>query len=99
MVVIDPANILASGRERPTGTVLDEAFDLLGDRIAVVHAKDLGADGKPCAAGKGVVPWDRFIDLLRGVGSSAPLILHGLDEDEVSGSVGFLRERIARRPA
>lgn len=94
-IVMDAANIIDGEPGRPPDETLAGAFDLLGDRIAVVHAKDLGADGRPCAAGKGIVPWDRFVGLLGGVGFAGPLILHGLNEAEVPGSVAFLRERIA----
>ena len=90
-VVADPANLIATDLTRPAQTVLDEAFELLGDRIAVAHAKDLGADGEPCAAGKGIVPWDRYMALLVEAGFVAPLILHGLAEEEVAGSVEFLQ--------
>lgn len=91
-VVADPANLIATDRSRPAEVVLDEAFDVLGDRVAVAHAKDLGADGEPCAAGKGIVPWSRYVAWLRAVGFEGPLILHGLTEDEVAGSVRFLRD-------
>jgi sugar phosphate isomerase/epimerase len=93
-VVADAANIIATDESRPPGTVLAEAIDLLGAHLAVAHAKDLGADGKPCAAGKGIVPWDRYISLLRAARFEGPLILHGLTEEEVPASVAFLRERL-----
>jgi len=97
-VVVDPANIVATDRSREPGVVLTEAFELFGDRLAVAHAKDLGADGEPCAAGKGIVPWGRYLSLLQKAGFRGPLILHGLREDEVATSVSFLRERIVALP-
>lgn len=93
-VLMDPANIVASDRERPPRAVLDEAFALLGEHVVVAHAKDLGADGEFCAAGEGVVPWEHCIDLFHAAGFDGPLILHSLGEDEVDGAVGFIRERI-----
>ncbi len=89
-VVVDPANIIATDLTRPPVSVLAKAFDLLGDHLAVAHAKDLGADGEPYAAGKGIVPWDRYLALLREAGFAGPLILHGLAEGEVPGAVEFL---------
>lgn len=73
---------------------IEGEFDLLGDRSAVVGAKDLGADGEPCATSKGIVPWDRFVALLGGVGFAGPLILHGLAEAEVPVLLRYLRERV-----
>ena len=95
-VVMDPANIVASDRERPPEAVLDEAFALLGEQVVVAHAKDLSAEGSFCTAGQGVVPWDRCVALFRGVGFDGPLILHSLGEEEADGAVEFLRERIGR---
>lgn len=94
-VVLDPANIVASDRERPPAAVLDEAFGLLGAEIVVAHAKDLDADGGFCAAGLGIVPWAHCLALFRGVGFSGPLILHSLTEDDADRAVGFLRQMLA----
>jgi len=94
-VVLDPANIVASNLERPPLAVLDEAFALLGEHIAVAHAKDLSPSGAFCAAGRGIVPWDRCLALFRGVGFAGPLILHSVDEDDADRAIGFLRERFA----
>lgn len=97
-VVVDAANIIATDETRASETVLEEAFDLLGDHLAVAHAKDVGADGRPCAAGKGIVPWERYVSLLREARFEGPLILHGLAEDEVAASVRCLREMAALTP-
>jgi sugar phosphate isomerase/epimerase len=97
-VVIDPANIIATDESRSPATVLEEAFDLLGDHLAVAHAKDLDAAGRFCTAGKGIVPWDRYVSLLPAAGFPGPLILHGLAEEEVPIAVGFLRDRLAGVP-
>jgi sugar phosphate isomerase/epimerase len=94
-VVLDPANILASNRERPPAAVLEEAFALLGEQIAVAHAKDLDADGRFCAAGRGIVPWDLCLRLFRGVGFAGPLVLHSLPESDAARAVRFLRQTIA----
>ena len=95
-VVMDPANIVASDRERPPEAVLDEAFALLGEQVVVAHAKDLSADGSFCTAGQGIVPWEHCVALFRGAGFDGPLILHSLGEEEADGAVEFLRERIGR---
>ena len=95
-VAMDPANIVASDRERPPRTVLDEAFGLLGEHVVVAHAKDLTPDGAFTAAGRGVVPWDHCLALFRDAGFTGPLILHSLEEADADRAIHFLRERIAR---
>ena len=90
-VVMDPANILAGAMGRPPDDVLTEAFALLGDHIVATHAKDIDAAGRFCAAGTGIVPWARHVELLRGVGFDGALVLHSLVEAEVERGVGVLR--------
>jgi len=90
-VVMDPANILAGDRERAPEAVLDEAFALLGEHIAVVHAKDLSAAGEFCPAGTGIVPWDHCMGLFRTAKFTGTLILHSLDETEAPAAIRFLR--------
>ncbi len=93
-VVMDPANILAGAMDRAPDDALSEAFDLLGDRIVATHAKDIDAAGRFRAAGKGIVPWARHVELLRGIGFDGPLVLHSLVEGEVAGCVEVLRRAI-----
>jgi sugar phosphate isomerase/epimerase len=98
-VVMDAANVIATDRSRPPEAVLDEAFDLLGEHIVVAHGKDLSADGAFCAAGTGIVPWDRCLARFRSIAFDGPIILHSLDEDEVETSLAYMRERITASAA
>jgi len=93
-VVMDPANILAGAMDRAPDEVLTEAFDLLGPRIVATHAKDIDAAGRFRAAGQGIVPWERHVELLRGIGFDGPLVLHSLVAAEVAASVAVLRTAI-----
>ncbi len=85
--VIDPANLVEDVDRQ--GDVLRAAFDLLGDALVLAHAKDVRRDGRLVAAGRGDLDFALYLELLRPAG--VPLILHGLAEDEVAGSVTFLR--------
>ncbi|HJQ28174.1 MAG TPA: sugar phosphate isomerase/epimerase [Rubrobacter sp.] len=97
-VVMDAANLFdaedpARRIDHPEA-VLYEAFELLGDDIVIAHAKDVRASGEFVAAGKGDLDYDLYLRHLAGY--NGPLILHGLGEEEVEGSVAFLRERLRR---
>ena len=63
--------------------MLDETFDLLGDRIVLAHGKDLkhSADIEFTYAGNGIMDFPYFIELLRKGAYSGPLILHGMCEE------------------
>ena len=99
-VVMDPANIFHRGELCRMREILDEAFALLGDDIVLAHAKDLDHDGEAGrkAAGKGLLDYDHYLELLDAAAPDVPLILHGLDEEQVDECVAFLRERIGRIP-
>ena len=43
------------------------------------------------AAGRGELDYRAYLALLARTGRDVPLILHGLDEREVPGSIAFLR--------
>lgn len=96
-VVIDGANLFHAGELPRMHAILDEAFDLLGRDIVLAHAKDLSRDGEAGqeAAGQGVLDYDHYLSLLRGIGYNGPLILHGLAESQVAGAVAFLQGKLA----
>ena len=59
----------------------------------LAHAKDVRRDGAIVAAGRGELDYGAYLALLAQTGRDVPLILHGLDEREVPGSIAFLRRR------
>jgi sugar phosphate isomerase/epimerase len=92
-IIIDPANLISPKRNQKE--VLDEAFTLLRDAIVIAHAKDRNNDFKPCAAGKGILHFEYYLRCLKEIGFTGPLIMHGLEEEDVRFSREFL-ERILR---
>jgi sugar phosphate isomerase/epimerase len=98
-VVIDPANLFAAGSLPRMRAIIDETFCALGPHIVLAHAKDLTRDGEAGhAAGKGMLDYDHYIGWLSKIGYEGPLILHGLAEDDVEGSVAFLRRKLGSNP-
>ena len=91
-VVMDGANLFPRGGLKRMHEILDEAFDLLGDDIAMAHAKDLERDGEAghVAAGTGLLDYDHYLGLLAGIGFEGALIAHSLREDQVVESREFL---------
>jgi len=98
-VVMDAANLFREGALPRSDEVLDKAFELLGKHIVIAHAKDVNNAGELVAAGSGELDYDRYLKHLRGVGYESPLILHGLEELEVEGSVAFLHTKIRENAA
>ncbi|MGB8313101.1 MAG: sugar phosphate isomerase/epimerase [Aestuariivirga sp.] len=95
-IVLDPANLFEIATVDESRTIIARAADILGDRIAMAHAKDRRADGGFVAAGKGRIDFPHFIRCLRSAGFAGPLVTHGLHEDEAAGVAAFLREIISK---
>lgn len=92
-VVMDASNLFGKGDLARMREVLDEAFDLLGDHIAIAHGKDLDHDGDAghLAAGTGKLDYEQYVSLLCGLPFDVAVILHGLGEDQVPAAVSMLR--------
>ena len=85
-------------RSAPNGNqreVLDEAFTLLGDAIVIAHAKDRNIDFKACAAGKGLLDFEYYLQGLKKIGFTGPVIMHSLEEEDVAFSRDFLDRILA----
>lgn len=92
-IVMDPANLFWPGQLRRQGTILSEAFQILGPDLRLAHAKDVQEkDGTLAhvAAGRGQLDYDLYARLLGQAGFTGPIILHGLTENEVTPAVRFL---------
>ena len=101
-VVMDASNLFGKGDLSRMAEVLDEAFGLLGDHVALAHAKDLDHDGDAghLAAGTGKLDYARYVGLLRTLPIDVSVILHGLAEAQVDESVAMLRGHMgASEPA
>ena len=98
-VVMDAANLFDAGdsarRISRSEEVLEGAFELLGGDLLLAHAKDVKGSGEMVAVGKGDLDYDLYLKYLNEAGYGGPLVMHGLAEDEVEGSLAFLRRKLA----
>ena len=98
-VVIDAANLFdatdPTRRLSRSEEILEEAFELLGGDLLLAHAKDVNGSGEVVAVGKGDLDYEQYLKHLDEAGYGGPLIMHGLAEEEVEGSLAFLRRKLA----
>lgn len=95
-IVIDPANLLEDIPAEDRSRVIGEAFDLLGEAIALAHAKDRNEKGRVVPAGQGIVDWPGFLRGLRAAGFDGDLVAHGMAADEAPQVAAFLRQQLER---
>ncbi|WP_062119903.1 sugar phosphate isomerase/epimerase family protein [Aureimonas sp. AU40] len=94
-IVLDPANLFEIASAEEQRRLVSEAVDLLGDRIAMGHAKDRAPDGAFVAAGKGVLDYPHYLRCLGAIGFRGALVTHGLEAAEAPGVARFLRAQLA----
>ena len=92
-VIFDPANIFPKGGLTHMRQLMTEAAHLLAKDIVLAHAKDILEDGQAgdVAAGKGKLDYRHYLKLLREIGFGGAILLHGLSEAEVAGSLRRLK--------
>lgn len=94
-IVLDPANVIDGLAESEVAGALDQAVALLATRTVLAHGKDRDATGQVVPAGRGIVPWPHLLTALRDRHVSGPLILHGLEEQDVPGAVTAITQALA----
>ena len=91
-IILDPANLLAPGTAHRQQNVLTEAFELLADEVAVFHAKDFTTGGDT-AAGRGLLDYALYFELMARFGREIPVIIHEVAEDDVDRARDYVRAK------
>lgn len=90
-IILDPANLYERADLPTIKYLIAEAIDLLAASIIMTHAKDRTEAGEFVAPGKGIIPFDYFIEQLQAVKVERPIIAHGFPESEVKFVTSYLK--------
>jgi sugar phosphate isomerase/epimerase len=92
-IVMDGANIFPKGTLGKMRAMIDQAFELLGDDLALAHAKDLDHDGDAghLAAGLGKLDYPYYLASLRRCGFDGAIILHALKPEQAKERLAFVK--------
>lgn len=96
-IVLDPANLFETATLAEQRRIVSEAVDLLGDRIAIGHAKDRAGDGTFATAGSGVLDYGHYLASLKSAGFDGAIVTHGLAASEAADVATFLRRAMAEQ--
>lgn len=88
-IILDAANLLTAATADQQDAILAEAFGLLASDIAVINAKDFTAHGDT-AAGRGLLNYRRYFELVIEHEVIAPVVIHEVDEDDVARARDFV---------
>jgi sugar phosphate isomerase/epimerase len=89
-IVLDAANLLPPEAQTRQHEIVSQAADLLGDRLFLVHAKDIDSKGVVVPAGKGAVDLPAFVGRMKEVGYDGPLVGHNFEEADAPGVAAYL---------
>lgn len=95
-VIFDPVNLLTIDTYKNQEEIFQEAMDLFGDRIAVLHAKDfIVEDGKlkTVAVGKGLLDYDLVLSLITAKKPFINILMEETQEPFIDESISFLRKK------
>jgi sugar phosphate isomerase/epimerase len=96
-VVFDPVNLLSLANCLSQREIMRRSFDLFGDRIAVVHAKDFRVgDGclAVCPAGVGMLDYELLLSWLARHKTGIAILLEEAGPDHVASCVRFIRNQL-----
>ncbi|RCW44985.1 sugar phosphate isomerase/epimerase family protein [Paenibacillus prosopidis] len=95
-VVLDPGNLLTAENFARQNEVIEQAFELLGDRIIAAHAKDrfLLEDGSlsTVPAGFGTMNYELYMKLLNQYKPHAYIIMEEAKEHQMAQSKAYIDE-------
>jgi L-ribulose-5-phosphate 3-epimerase len=93
-VIFDPVNLLSPENHVRQDDIIREAFDVLGDRIVVLHAKDFVPEAgglRPVLAGLGRLNYGLVMELVRERRPEIDILMEDTDPATVDQGVRFLR--------
>ena len=88
-VIFDPVNLLDTDNYTDQDSIIKEAFEILGDKIGVIHLKDFTVENgyiKECIAGKGMLNTELLLAMAEKVKPGIPVIFE-LVSDELYQNV------------
>ncbi|MFK7922463.1 MAG: sugar phosphate isomerase/epimerase family protein [Bacteroidia bacterium] len=91
-ILLDPANLFDVAPAERVKSLITDGYERLAPHIAQLHAKDRSPEGAFVAPGRGVVPFDFFMEQAHQAGVTAPLVAHGFPESEVDFASEYLQQ-------
>ncbi len=93
-IIFDPVNLLSVENYRRQDAIITESFELFGDRIAIVHAKDFVVEGgslRSVLSGQGMLNYGLLMDLIKARKPYINILMEDTHPETVEDGVRFLR--------
>lgn len=94
-VIFDPVNFLSIENYQQQNEMMEKSFELFGDRIVIIHAKDFIVENnqlKTVEAGKGLLNYSLLLKLIKEHKPYVEILLENAKEATVHESIGFIND-------
>ena len=95
-VILDPVNLLTIDNYKRQEDIFMEAFELLGDRIAILHAKDFIIENNkliPVAVGRGLLNYEVILKFIKKKKPFINILLEQTKEPYIDDSINYLKKK------
>jgi L-ribulose-5-phosphate 3-epimerase len=95
-VIYDPVNYLTLDNYQDQDAMIEEAMDLFGDRIVILHAKDFKVEENSLittAVGQGLLNYDLIMKLIKARKPYIHMLMESTVEPHIDSSISFLKEK------
>ena len=86
VVIFDLLNILTIENYEKQEEIVDKSFELLGDKISVIHLKDFKVEDnklKQCSIGEGMLNTAKILSVIKKYKPDIPIILEEINEKNI----------------
>ena len=93
-IIFDPVNLLSGENYWRQDAIIKESFELFGDRIAILHAKDFVVEGgslQPVLSGQGMLNYGLLMDLIKARKPYINILMEDTYPETVEDGARFLR--------
>jgi sugar phosphate isomerase/epimerase len=93
-VILDPVNLLSPANAARQDDIIKESFELCGDRVVILHAKDFVVEAgglRAVTAGQGRLNYGLVAELCRARTPDIDILMEDTDPATVADGVRFLR--------
>jgi L-ribulose-5-phosphate 3-epimerase len=98
-VIYDPANFISLDNYQNQEALIEEAFELFGDKMVILHAKDFiiaDHEVKIVPVGHGMLNYDALFKLLKSKKPYITILLESTKEPYIDASIAYLQEKYER---
>jgi L-ribulose-5-phosphate 3-epimerase len=95
-VIFDPVNYMTLENYQHQEDVFQEAMNLFGDRIVILHAKDFIIEDnwiKTVPVGKGLLNYQALFELIKGKKPFINILMEATKEPYIDESITYLKEK------